>query len=197
MDRNAPHASPSCSWASYAIPVARGRHRLHSIPAIPACKQRIVWPITHLCPGLITPLDFRVWSVFGYGRRDRRTRPRPPDRPVVADHGRWRRFGYTMIEIQTSAFHTRLADHHAVVLGQRVHGALRKPISKEFLRRTSCWVRKSTSPRFDKFAELCGGKGIWVDGRNTGRAWAPALARGISHQRAKLLSSKSRSTPAR
>ena len=73
--------------------------------------------------------------------------------------------GYTMIEIQTAIQHN--LPIVVVVLDNEAWGA-EKAYQQEFFggRLLGAEIR---SPRYDKFAELCGGKGIWVDGPR--RAW--------------------------
>ena len=83
--------------------------------------------------------------------------------------------GYTMIEIQTAISH-RLPIV-IVVLDNQAWGA-EKAYQHEFYGGRLLGA-EITSPRYDKFAELCGGKGIWVDGPGgLGPALTEALASG-------------------
>ena len=83
--------------------------------------------------------------------------------------------GYTMIEIQTAISHDLPVV--IVVLDNQAWGA-EKAYQQEFYggRLLGAEIR---SPRFDTFAELCGGKGIWVDGPGEmGPALTEAIASG-------------------
>ncbi len=121
---------------------------------------------------LITPLDF---GLVGFGLPAAiGAKAAAPDRPVVAVMGDGA-VGYTMIEIQTAISHT--LPIVIVVLDNEAWGA-EKAYQQEFYggRLLGAEIQ---SPRFDKFAELCGGKGIWVDGPGgMGPALQQALASG-------------------
>jgi len=106
---------------------------------------------------LITPLDF---GLVGFGLSAAiGAKAAAPDRPVVAVMGDGA-IGYTMIEIQTAIQHKLPVV--VVVLDNEAWGA-EKAYQQEFYggRLLGAEIQ---SPRYDKFAELCGGKGIWVDG---------------------------------
>ncbi|WP_170407141.1 thiamine pyrophosphate-binding protein [Ruegeria arenilitoris] len=106
---------------------------------------------------LITPLDF---GLVGFGLSAAiGAKAAAPHRPVVAVMGDGA-VGYTMIEIQTAISHD--LPIVIVVLDNEAWGA-EKAYQQEFYggRLLGAEIK---SPRFDKFAELCGGKGIWVDG---------------------------------
>ncbi|WP_107497904.1 thiamine pyrophosphate-binding protein [Thalassobius sp. I31.1] len=106
---------------------------------------------------LITPLDF---GLVGFGLAAAiGAKAAAPDRPVVAMMGDGA-VGYTMIEIQTAIQHS--LPIVVVVLDNEAWGA-EKAYQQEFYggRLLGAEIQ---SPRYDKFAELCGGKGIWVDG---------------------------------
>lgn len=106
---------------------------------------------------LITPLDF---GLVGFGLAAAiGAKAATPDRPVVAIMGDGA-MGYTMIEIQTAIQHK--LPIVAVVLDNEAWGA-EKAYQEEFYggRLLGAAIQ---SPRYDKFAELCGGKGIWVEG---------------------------------
>lgn len=119
---------------------------------------------------LITPLDF---GLVGFGLAAAiGAKAATPDRPVVAIMGDGA-IGYTMIEIQTAIQHN--LPIVVVVLDNEAWGA-EKAYQQEFFggRLLGAEIR---SPRYDKFAELCGGKGIWVDGPGgLGSALTEALA---------------------
>ncbi|KIC25088.1 thiamine pyrophosphate-binding protein [Leisingera sp. ANG-M6] len=119
---------------------------------------------------LITPLDF---GLVGFGLAAAiGAKAAAPERPVVAVMGDGA-LGYTMIEIQTAIQH-RLPVI-VVVLDNEAWGA-EKAYQQEFYGGRLLGA-EITSPRFDKFAELCGGRGIWVDGPGEmGPALEAALA---------------------
>ncbi|WP_171177028.1 thiamine pyrophosphate-binding protein [Ruegeria sp. HKCCD8929] len=122
--------------------------------------------LAHYAPlSLITPLDF---GLVGFGLAAAiGAKAASPDRPVVAIMGDGA-IGYTMIEIQTAVSHNLPVV--IVVLDNQAWGA-EKAYQQEFFggRLLGAEIR---SPRFDHFAESCGGKGIWVDGPGD---MAPAL----------------------
>ena len=106
---------------------------------------------------LITPLDF---GLVGFGLAAAiGAKAAAPDRPVVAVMGDGA-VGYTMIEIQTAIQHNLPIT--IVVLDNQAWGA-EKAYQQEFYGGRLLGA-EITSPRYDKFAELCGGRGIWVDG---------------------------------
>jgi len=119
---------------------------------------------------LITPLDF---GLVGFGLAAAiGAKAASPDRPVVAIMGDGA-VGYTMIEIQTAIQHG--LPIVVVVLDNEAWGA-EKAYQEEFYggRLLGAEIQ---SPRYDKFAELCGGKGIWVDGPGAlGAALIEAIA---------------------
>ncbi|WP_127116218.1 thiamine pyrophosphate-binding protein [Shimia sediminis] len=114
--------------------------------------------LAHYAPmSLITPLDF---GLVGFGLAAAiGAKAAAPDRPVVAVMGDGA-VGYTMIEIQTAIQHELPVT--IIVLDNQAWGA-EKAYQQEFYggRLLGAEIQ---SPRFDRFAELCGGKGIWVDG---------------------------------
>ncbi|WP_420583925.1 thiamine pyrophosphate-binding protein [Ruegeria sp.] len=114
--------------------------------------------LAHYQPlSLITPLDF---GLVGFGLAAAiGAKAAAPERPVIAVMGDGA-VGYTMIEIQTAVQHN--LPIIVVVLDNEAWGA-EKAYQQEFYggRLLGAEIR---SPRFDKFAELCGAKGIWVDG---------------------------------
>jgi acetolactate synthase-1/2/3 large subunit/sulfoacetaldehyde acetyltransferase len=119
---------------------------------------------------LITPLDF---GLVGFGLAAAiGAKAAAPDRPVVAVMGDGA-IGYTMIEIQTAIQHG--LPIVIVVLDNQAWGA-EKAYQQEFYGGRLLGA-EITSPRFDRFAELCGGRGIWVDG--PGEA-GPALEAAIA-----------------
>ncbi len=131
--------------------------------------------LAHYAPmSLITPLDF---GLVGFGLAAAiGAKAAAPDRPVVAIMGDGA-IGYTMIEIQTAISHK--LPIVIVVLDNEAWGA-EKAYQKEFYggRLLGAEIR---SPRFDKFAELCGGKGIWVNGPGEmGPALTEAIASGLT-----------------
>ncbi|WP_027255989.1 thiamine pyrophosphate-binding protein [Leisingera aquimarina] len=119
---------------------------------------------------LITPLDF---GLVGFGLAAAiGAKAAAPERPVVAVMGDGA-VGYTMIEIQTAIQH-RLPII-VVVLDNEAWGA-EKAYQQEFYGGRLLGA-EITSPRYDRFAELCGGRGIWVDGPGEmGPALETALA---------------------
>ena len=127
--------------------------------------------LAHYQPlSLITPLDF---GLVGFGLAAAiGAKAAAPDRPVVAIMGDGA-IGYTMIEIQTAISHE--LPIVIVVLDNEAWGA-EKAYQQEFYggRLLGAEIR---SPRFDKFAELCGGRGIWVDGPG---GMGPALGEAIA-----------------
>ncbi|MDA7965220.1 thiamine pyrophosphate-binding protein [Ruegeria sp.] len=129
--------------------------------------------LAHYQPlSLITPLDF---GLVGFGLAAAiGAKAATPDRPVVAIMGDGA-IGYTMIEIQTAISHN--LPIVIVVLDNQAWGA-EKAYQQEFYggRLLGAEIQ---SPRFDHFAELCGGKGIWVDGPgDMGPALTEAIASG-------------------
>ena len=127
--------------------------------------------LAHYAPmSLITPLDF---GLVGFGLAAAiGAKAAAPDRPVVAIMGDGA-VGYTMIEIQTAIQHDLPIT--IIVLDNKAWGA-EKAYQQEFYggRLLGAEIR---SPRFDKFAELCGGQGIWVDGPGD---MGPALQQAIT-----------------
>ncbi len=113
--------------------------------------------LAHYAPlSLITPLDF---GLVGFGLAAAiGAKAAAPKRPVVAVMGDGA-LGYTMIEIQTAISH-RLPIT-IVVLDNEAWGA-EKAYQQEFYggRLLGAEIQ---SPRFDKFAELCGGRGVRAD----------------------------------
>jgi acetolactate synthase-1/2/3 large subunit/sulfoacetaldehyde acetyltransferase len=129
--------------------------------------------LAHYDPmSLITPLDF---GLVGFGLAAAiGAKAAAPDRPVVAVMGDGA-VGYTMIEIQTAIQHKLPIT--VVVLDNQAWGA-EKAYQQEFYGGRLLGA-EITSPRYDKFAELCGGKGIWVDGPGgMGPALEEAMASG-------------------
>lgn len=121
---------------------------------------------------LITPLDF---GLVGFGLAAAiGAKAAAPNRPVVAIMGDGA-IGYTMIEIQTAVSHNLPVV--IVVLDNEAWGA-EKAYQQEFFggRFLGADIR---SPRFDQFAELCGGQGISADAPGEiGPALTQALASG-------------------
>jgi acetolactate synthase I/II/III large subunit len=113
--------------------------------------------LAHYAPmSLITPLDF---GLVGFGLAAAiGAKAAAPERPVVAIMGDGA-VGYTMIEIQTAIQND--LPIVLIVLDNQAWGA-EKAYQQEFYggRLLGAEIQ---SPRYDKFAELCGGKGIWVD----------------------------------
>ncbi|UWQ90299.1 thiamine pyrophosphate-binding protein [Rhodobacteraceae bacterium M382] len=137
--------------------------------------------LAHYQPmSLITPLDF---GLVGFGLSAAiGAKAATPDRPVVAIMGDGA-MGYTMIEIQT-AIQNKLPIV-AVVLDNEAWGA-EKAYQEEFYggRLLGAEIQ---SPRYDKFAELCGGKGIWVDGPG---ALGDALVQAIASNETTVIQAK-------
>ncbi len=129
---------------------------------------------------LITPLDF---GLVGFGLSAAiGAKAAAPERPVVAVMGDGA-FGYNMIEIQTAIQHN--LPIIVIVLDNEAWGA-EKAYQQEFFggRLLGAEIR---SPRFDKFAELCGGKGIWVDGPG---GMTPALQEALSSNATTVIQAK-------
>ncbi|WP_406645501.1 thiamine pyrophosphate-binding protein [Aliisedimentitalea scapharcae] len=137
--------------------------------------------LAHYQPmSLITPLDF---GLVGFGLSAAiGAKAAAPERPVVAIMGDGA-MGYTMIEIQT-AIQNKLPIV-AVVLDNEAWGA-EKAYQEEFYggRLLGAEIQ---SPRYDKFAELCGGKGIWVDGPG---ALGDALVQAIASNETTVIQAK-------
>ncbi|NOD64611.1 MULTISPECIES: thiamine pyrophosphate-binding protein [unclassified Ruegeria] len=137
--------------------------------------------LAHYAPmSLITPLDF---GLVGFGLAAAiGAKAATPDRPVVAVMGDGA-VGYTMIEIQTAIQHNLQIT--IVVLDNQAWGA-EKAYQQEFYggRLLGAEIQ---SPRFDKFAELCGGKGIWVDGPG---GMGPALQKAIASNETTVIQAK-------
>ena len=91
--------------------------------------------------------------------------------------------GYTMIEIQTAISHQ--LPIVIVVLDNEAWGA-EKAYQQEFFGGRLLGA-EITSPRFDRFAELCGGKGIWVEGPGD---MGPALATALSSSETTVIQGK-------
>jgi acetolactate synthase-1/2/3 large subunit/sulfoacetaldehyde acetyltransferase len=121
-------------------------------------------------PGLVTPLDF---GLVGFGMPAAiGAKAAAPDRPVIAIMGDGS-MGYTMIEVQTAVSH-KLAVIF-IVLDNQAWGA-EKAYQEEFFGGRLLGA-EIASPRFDKFAELCGARGFWVEGPgDMGPALEQALA---------------------
>ncbi|WP_170464992.1 thiamine pyrophosphate-binding protein [Ruegeria arenilitoris] len=129
---------------------------------------------------LITPLDF---GLVGFGLSAAiGAKAAAPDRPVVAVMGDGA-VGYTMIEIQTAVSNDLPVI--IVVLDNEAWGA-EKAYQQEFYggRLLGAEIQ---SPRYDKFAELCGGKGIWVDGPG---GMGPALTKAIESGQTTVIQAK-------
>jgi len=129
---------------------------------------------------LITPLDF---GLVGFGLSAAiGAKAATPSRPVVALMGDGA-IGYTMIEIQTAISNNLPVV--IVVLDNEAWGA-EKAYQREFYggRLLGADIQ---SPRFDKFAELCGGKGIWVDGPG---GMGPALKEAIASGQTTVIQAK-------
>ena len=129
---------------------------------------------------LITPLDF---GLVGFGLSAAiGAKAATPDRPVVAVMGDGA-VGYTMIEIQTAIQHGLPIT--IVVLDNEAWGA-EKAYQQEFYggRLLGAEIQ---SPRYDKFAELCGGAGIWVDGPGE---MGPALEKAIASNKTTVIQAK-------
>lgn len=126
----------------------------------------------HRTPGLITPLDF---GLVGFGMPAAiGAKAAAPERPVVAIMGDGA-FGYTMIEVQTAVSHNLPVIF--IVLDNGAWGA-EKAYQEEFFGGRLLGA-EIESPRFDRFAELCGAAGIWVEGPGEmGPALEGAIASG-------------------
>ena len=137
--------------------------------------------LAHYAPmSLITPLDF---GLVGFGLAAAiGAKAAAPDRPVVAVMGDGA-IGYTMIEIQTAIAH--YLPITIVVLDNEAWGA-EKAYQEEFYggRLLGAEIR---SPRFDTFAELCGGEGIWVEGPGE---MGPALKLAIASNNTTVIQAK-------
>lgn len=123
-------------------------------------------------PALVTPLDF---GLVGFGMPAAiGVKAAAPDRPVIAIMGDGS-MGYTMIEVQTAVSHKLPVIF--IVLDNRAWGA-EKAYQQEFFGARLLGA-EIDSPRFDKFAELCGARGFWVEGPGEmGPALKQALASG-------------------
>ncbi len=129
---------------------------------------------------LITPLDF---GLVGFGLAAAiGAKAAAPERPVVAIMGDGA-IGYTMIEIQTAIQHRLPVT--IIVLDNEAWGA-EKAYQQEFYGGRLLGA-EIASPRFDKFAELCGGKGIWVDGPGD---MGPALTAAIESNETTVIHGK-------
>lgn len=129
---------------------------------------------------LITPLDF---GLVGFGLAAAiGAKAASPDRPVVAVMGDGA-IGYTMIEIQTAIQHK--LPIVVIVLDNQAWGA-EKAYQQEFYGGRLLGA-EITSPRYDKFAELCGGKGIWVDGLG---GMGPALEAAIASKATTIIQAR-------
>ena len=137
--------------------------------------------LAHYAPmSLITPLDF---GLVGFGLAAAiGAKAAAPDRPVVAVMGDGA-IGYTMIEIQTAISHKLPIT--IVVLDNEAWGA-EKAYQQEFYGGRLLGA-EIASPRFDRFAELCGGKGIWVDGPG---GLGPALAEALRSDETTVIQAK-------
>ena len=123
-------------------------------------------------PGLVTPLDF---GLVGFGMPAAiGVKAAAPDRSVVAIMGDGS-MGYTMIEVQTAVSHKLPVIF--IVLDNQAWGA-EKAYQQEFFGGRLLGA-EIDSPRLDKFAELCGARGFWVEGPgDMGPALEQALASG-------------------
>ncbi|MEX0349468.1 MAG: thiamine pyrophosphate-binding protein [Paracoccaceae bacterium] len=137
--------------------------------------------LAHYAPmSLITPLDF---GLVGFGLAAAiGAKAAAPDRPVVAIMGDGA-IGYTMIEIQTAISHNLPIT--IVVLDNEAWGA-EKAYQQEFYGGRLLGA-EIASPRFDRFAELCGGKGIWVEGPG---GLGPALAEALVSDETTVIQAK-------
>ena len=137
--------------------------------------------LAHYAPtSLITPLDF---GLVGFGLAAAiGAKTAAPERPVVAIMGDGA-VGYTMIEIQTAVSYKLPVT--IVVLDNEAWGA-EKAYQQEFYggRLLGAEIQ---SPRFDKFAELCGGKGVWVEGPGE---LGPALQNAIASNQTTVIQAK-------
>lgn len=137
--------------------------------------------LAHYAPlSLITPLDF---GLVGFGLAAAiGAKAAAPDRPVVAIMGDGA-IGYTMIEIQTAISHK--LPIVVIVLDNEAWGA-EKAYQQEFYGGRLLGA-EITSPRFDQFAENCGGKGIWVNGPGE---MGPALAQALASRETTVIQGK-------
>ncbi len=135
----------------------------------------------HFAPmSLITPL---VFGLVGFGLAAAiGANAAAPDRPVVAVMGDGA-IGYTMIEIQTAIAHDLPIT--IVVVDYESWGP-EKDYQQEFYGRRLLGA-EIKSPRFDKFAVLCSGQGIWVDGPDE---MGPALLQAISSKKTTVIQAK-------
>lgn len=129
---------------------------------------------------LITPLDF---GLVGFGLSAAiGAKAAAPGRPVVAVMGDGA-IGYAMIEIQTAVSHN--LPIVIVVLDNEAWGA-EKAYQQEFYGGRLLGA-EIASPRYDKFAELCGGKGIWVENPDD---MAAALTEAIASNQTAVIHAK-------
>lgn len=137
--------------------------------------------LAHYQPlSLITPLDF---GLVGFGLAAAiGAKAAAPERPVVAIMGDGA-IGYTMIEIQTAISHNLPIT--IVVLDNEAWGA-EKAYQQEFYGGRLLGA-EIASPRFDQFAESCGGKGIWVNGPGE---MGPALTQAIASGKTTVIQGK-------
>jgi len=137
--------------------------------------------LAHYQPrSLITPLDF---GLVGFGLAAAiGAKAAAPDRPVIAVMGDGA-IGYTMIEIQTAIQYA--LPIVVVVLDNEAWGA-EKAYQQEFYGGRLLGAEIS-SPRFDAFAALCGGKGIWVDGPGE---MGPAVTEAIAANQTTVIQAK-------
>ena len=137
--------------------------------------------LAHYTPlSLVTPLDF---GLVGFGLAAAiGAKAAAPERPVVALMGDGA-IGYTMIEIQTAV--SNKLPITIIVLDNQAWGA-EKAYQQEFYggRLLGAEIQ---SPRFDSFAELCGGKGIWVDGVGD---MGPALQHAIASRETTVIQAR-------
>lgn len=107
-------------------------------------------------PGLVTPLDF---GLVGFGMPAAiGVKAAAPDRTVIAIMGDGS-MGYTMIEVQTAVSHKLPVIF--IVLDNHAWGA-EKAYQEEFFGGRLLGA-EIDSPRFDKFAELCGARGFYAE----------------------------------
>ncbi len=137
--------------------------------------------LTHFEPmSLITPLDF---GLVGFGLAAAiGAKAAAPDRPVVAVMGDGA-IGYTMIEIQTAISHN--LPIVIVVLDNAAWGA-EMAYQQEFYGGRLLGA-EIASPRFDRFAQLCGGKGVWVEGPGE---MGPALRKALASNETTVIQGK-------
>jgi len=129
---------------------------------------------------LITPLDF---GLVGFGLAAAiGAKAAAPGRPVVAIMGDGA-IGYTMIEIQTAI--SQKLPIVIIVLDNEAWGA-EKAYQQEFFGGRLLGA-EIISPRFDKFAESCGGRGIWVEGPGQ---MAPALTEAFASNETTVIQGK-------